>query len=127
MINKRKKEILRFLFVGGLTFIVDYGILYFFTERCGIDYFWSAAGSFMVAVFANYILCIRWVFKQSKQYKASVAAAFFLSSFAGLGINQICMWILVELFFVHYLLAKIIATIVVTIWNYVLKKRAICN
>ena len=53
------------------------------------------------------------------------AAIFIGSSVAGLGLNQLCMWFFVEIIFWHYMLAKLGATVIVTIWNYVMKRKAI--
>ena len=41
----------------------------------------------------------------------------------GLGINNGCMWIGVELFGISYLVVKIVATAVVMVWNFVTRKK----
>lgn len=38
------EEIIRFCIVGGLSFLVDYGLLYIGTEYIGLYYLWSSAG-----------------------------------------------------------------------------------
>jgi len=50
------EEIIRFCIVGGLSFLVDYGLLYIGTEYIGLYYLWSSAVSFTVSVIFNLIL-----------------------------------------------------------------------
>lgn len=119
------KEIIRFCIVGGISFLVDYGLLYICTEFVGLYYLWSSAVSFTISVIFNYWLCVAYVFKGIKKQSRKQATLFIGSSIVGLGLNQICMWLFVELVGMYYMLAKIFATVIVTIWNYVMKRRAV--
>ena len=125
MTREHTAEIVRFCIVGGLSFLVDYGLLYVCTEYGGINYLYSSALSFTVSVVVNYWLCVRYVFIDVGQQTPRQAVVFIGSSVAGLGINQLCMWGFVELVGIHYMLAKIFATAIVTLWNYVMKRRAV--
>lgn len=125
MTKKRVNEIIRFCMVGGLSFIVDYGLLYVCTEFFSLYYLYSSAISFTVSVFVNYWLCIAYVFENAKQQNKKQAAVFIGSSIIGLGLNQFCMWIFVSIIGAYYMVAKIFATAIVTIWNYVMKRKAV--
>lgn len=118
-------EIFRFLTAGGTTFLLELGVLYGLVEYIGIYYLLAAAIAFSIAVVVNYVLCLRWVFRESKKQSRKMMVLFAGSSLAGLGINQLCMWILVSCLGIHYMIAKIISTAVVTVWNYVAKRRAV--
>ena len=118
-------EILRFAIVGGASFVVDYALLYACTEWLGIHYLYSAAISFTVSVIVNYWLCVVFVFTGAGKQSSRQAALFIGSSIVGLGINQLCMCLFVEKFGLHYMLAKIGATLIVMFWNYVMKRKAV--
>ena len=118
-------EMFRFCIVGGLSFLIDYGLLYALTEFVGINYLYSAGLSFTVSVAINYWLCVTYVFKGAKKQTRKQATIFIGSSIVGLGLNQICMWTFVEICGIHYMIAKIIATAIVTIWNYIMKRKAV--
>lgn len=123
--NERFLEIVRFCFVGGLSLIVDCAVLFGLTEFFNVHYLYSAGISFTVSVIFNYWLCVKYVFKNAKKQTPKQAAIFIGSSVVGLGLNQICMWLFVEIVALHYMLAKLGATVIVTLWNYVAKRKAI--
>ena len=125
MSNERLVEFVRFCFVGGLSLIVDCAILYGLTDFFGVHYLYSAAISFTVSVIFNYWLCVKYVFKNARHQTPKQATIFIGSSIVGLGLNQLCMWFFVEIIFLHYMAAKLCATVIVTLWNYIMKRKAI--
>ena len=125
MKKDRFLEIVRFWIVGGLSLIVDCGILYILTDFFGVHYLYSAAISFTASVIFNYWLCVVYVFKGAKKQTPKQATIFIGSSVAELGLNQICMYFFVEIIGLHYILAKLGATVIVTLWNYIMKRKAI--
>lgn len=118
-------EIVRFCFVGGVSFLIDYGLLFVLTEFVGLYYLYSSAMSFGVAVVFNYWLCVVYVFKGARKQTTRQAIIFFGTGVIGLGLNQLCMWFFVDVMRVHYMLAKVGATAIVTVWNYVTKRKAV--
>ena len=125
MTHERLLEIIRFCFVGGLSLLVDCAVLFGLTEFFGVHYLYSAGISFTVSVIFNYWLCVVYVFKGAKKQTPKQAAIFIGSSIVGLGLNQVCMWFFVEIVALHYMIAKLGATAIVTLWNYVAKRKAI--
>ena len=125
MTRERMLEIVRFCFVGGVSFLMDYGLLFVLTEFVGLYYLYSSAISFSITVVFNYWLCVIYVFKGAKSQTTRQAIIFFGTGVIGLGLNQLCMWLFVAVAGLHYMLAKIFATAIVTIWNYVTKRKAV--
>ena len=127
MVSENFKEFVRFCIVGGLSLLVDMGILFALTDFFGVHYLYSAGISFTVSVIFNYWLCVIYVFKGAKKQTPKQATIFIGSSIIGLGLNQLCMWFFVEIIFLHYMIAKLGATVIVTLWNYVMKRKAIAG
>jgi len=125
MTHERLMEIIRFCFVGGVSFLIDYSLLYALTEFAGIYYLYSSAISFSVSVVFNYWLCVAYVFKGAKKQTPRQAIFFFVTGAIGLVLNQFCMWLFVAIVGLHYMLAKIFATAIVTVWNYVTKRKVV--
>lgn len=120
-------EMMRFIIVGAITFVVDYGLLYVCTEYIGLYYMYSTAIAFIAAVIFNYWLCVIYVFTNVQRQTSRQAILFVGSSVVGLGLNQICMWFFVEIFGIYYMLAKMISIIIVMAWNYIMKRKAVLD
>lgn len=113
----------RFAAVGIIAFLIDCGLLLVLTEILGLWYFISSLISFVVSVVFSYVASMKYVFSYKKKLgKIKEFEVFFLLSSVGLLINQIGVWYLVEHKFIHYLLAKLVATVIVTIWNFTSRK-----
>jgi len=117
-------EFLRFGIVGFITFLADYGLLFILTEFFNVEYLLSSGIAFSFAVILNYFLCLVFVFKNAKNGNKQFAL-FIVTSLIGLLLNQLCMWMLVEIVIVHYMFAKIISTGIVMLWNYFTKRQAL--
>lgn len=121
--KKLLNQILKFGVVGGLAFIIDYGILIFLTEVFHINYLISTTISFIVSVIFNYIMSIFWVFDvDENKNRTTVFSVFIILSVIGLLLNDLFMWIFVDGISIHYLIAKIIATLLVMIYNFITRK-----
>ena len=116
----------RFLKTGGLSVGGDYGILIGLTTGLSVNYLISSAISFTVSVIVNYYLCVLWVFDGAdKSNDKKVVIMFIGSSVIGLIFNQILMYLFVSILGIFYMVAKIITTAIVMVWNYVMKKMAL--
>lgn len=124
-INKLKKmilQVIKFGMVGIICFCVDYLILYAATEYFGLHYLLSGVISFSISVIVNYLLSSRFVFEMQKKNKGRELLIFILLSVIGLGINESIMAVFTEKHSVHYMLSKIVATIIVMAYNFISRK-----
>lgn len=122
MMKKLISQIFKFGIVGGLAFVIDFTVLFVLTEYFHIYYLYSAAISFIVSLIFNYILSIKWVFDVEKKQTVKEAISFVILSTIGLGINQLMMYVSVEILSIYYIEAKIISTTLVMIYNFVTRK-----
>ena len=119
--KERIEEVIRFLIVGGGCFLLEYILLYVLIEYMHIGYLVSSAIAFTVSLLVNYILCLLVVFNVKHQSSLEIGL-FIITSLIGLIINQGVMWFLVEIIAWWYMFAKVIASGIVMIWNYITKR-----
>lgn len=116
-------QIMKFGVVGVIAFCIDYGVMIFLTEVFHIWYFLSAMISFVVSVVFNYIASMKYVFVGKEDMSKRREFVIFIAlSVIGLGINQLGMWVMVDLLHIHYMISKIFVTGVVMVWNFVSRK-----
>ncbi|PHU36807.1 GtrA family protein [Agathobacter ruminis] len=116
-------QIARFSAVGVTCFAVDYGLLIILTEFTSLEYFNSSAISFILSTLLNYVLSMRFVFRGKEGMNRWAEMGIFIAlSLIGLGLNQMIMWIVVEQMMVYYLFAKILASIIVSVFNFISRK-----
>ena len=121
--RKLINQLLKFGLVGGIAFLIDYGLLFICTEWFGIYYFISSIISFSVSVIFNYIASVLWVFDVDQEKSKTKNFIIFIAlSIVGLGINQIIMYYGVEVLNLYYMLIKLIATFIVMIFNFITRK-----
>lgn len=121
--KKLIEQIMKFGVVGFLCFGIDYGLMIFLTEICGISYLVSSGISFSVSVMVNYILSLKFVFETDENNNKVVEFfIFIILSVIGLGINQALMWICVDKMHVHYMISKIGVTGAVMVYNFITRK-----
>jgi Predicted membrane protein len=128
-------EFLRFGIVGVISFIADAGVLYLFLRvvfkqpeiQPDVNLlFISTTLGFIVGVIVNYILSVIFVFtsaKQSGKGKSTKSFIIFvIISVIGLLMTNGLMYLFVDKFKIYDMIAKVIATTIVMVWNYIGRK-----
>lgn len=125
-LNKTNKvfiQFIRYTFVGGFAFIVDFFLLWFFTEICNIHYLVSATLSFIAGLITNYLISTKWVFNKSKVNNKKLEFLFFaLIGVVGLIFNNLFIWLLTDYSGMYYLVSKVIVVFLVYLWNFFARK-----
>lgn len=116
-------QIIKFGFVGGLAFIIDYFVLIFCKEVLNINVLISVFIAFTISVIFNYVASIKWVFNVNKNNKTSRNFIMFVClSIVGLIITELIMWTGTDFMSINYLIVKIFATAIVMIFNFITRK-----
>ncbi|MEE0059990.1 MAG: GtrA family protein [Acutalibacteraceae bacterium] len=120
-------QFFRYVFVGGIATVVDLGVLFVLTDFANIYHLISAIIAFVAGLITNFFLSKLLVFKSNE---ARVNAFMEFVTYAiigviGLGITELIMFILTDCNNLHYMLSKIIATMIVLAWNYIARKMII--
>ncbi len=117
------KQLFRFGIVGAICFLIDYSILYICTDIFKIYYLISSIISFSISTIFNYILSIKFVFTiKEDRNKNKDFINFIVFSVIGLILNQIIMWIGVDVINIYYMITKVISTCIVMCFNYITRK-----
>ena len=116
-------QFVRYFFVGGFAFVVDFGLLYILTEYAGLHYLLSATLSFIAGLLVNYIISCLWVFSNSK-FKSRIVEFLFFAAIGvvGLVLNDFLIWLFTDCIGTHYMFSKIVAAAVVYLWNFFARK-----
>lgn len=128
-------EFLRYAAVGGISALVDMGVLYlltefvFFGKKDGLALSLSVAGGFLAGLIFNYLLSNIFVFTSKLQReKGKKAGAFFIYALVGI-VGFLLTELLMHLGMVivsheglWYILLNCFVKGVVLIWNYVGRK-----
>lgn len=108
-------SILRYLAVGGTSFLVDFGLLYLFHEVFGVRLWISTGIAFLASFFFNFTFQKIFAFS-SKAHKGwslvKYIALVLFNTVATIGIVAVLYT------FIGWELAKVVSTIITTIWNY---------
>ena len=120
------EQFLKFGVVGGIAFLIDYGILMFLSQFLGWDPVLSSAISFTVSVVFNYAASMRFVFERrddlSRRHEFVI---FVVLSVVGLVINSAVIWAGTQMFgggAFAVTATKLVATVIVSVWNFVSRK-----
>lgn len=121
-------QLIRYTFVGGFAFIVDFGTLFLLTEYLNLHYLVSAAIAFILGLVTNYFLSIGWVFtRHTVSDKRIEFIVFTLIGLAGLGLNELFLWLFTDLAGMYYLISKILTAVLVYLWNFFVRKLILFN
>lgn len=116
-------QMFRYAIVGGVSFAVDYGLLYVLTECYGFHYLLSATISFIAGLAVNYLISIRWVFGKSKlSSRAAEFVVYGIIGVVGLLLNNLLLYLFTDHLHLHYMLSKLIAAAIVLAWNFLGRK-----
>ena len=119
-------QFLRYFVTGGLAFIVDFGLFALSLYHFEVHYLISNLIGLMAGNVVNYLLSIGWVFSSEKRkmekQRILEIIVFVLISLFGMGLNEFLMYLSVEVFVVQEMISKIVAAIIVLLYNFLARK-----
>lgn len=136
--NNHLKEIFKFILTGGVCFLIEYAALILLKEWLHMPVVAATPIAFLISVVFNYLLCVKWVFSNAREGSRKAQLGFVITSGVGFFLNWALMWALTALFgedavlltifsfrIKTYHINKIIATILVMVWNYLTKRHVL--
>ncbi len=115
-------QFIKYALIGLLGTGLDFSILYTLVEYGHLYYLVAALISIGIVLWISFTLNKFWTFRNKEPQYFRQLSKYILSHAIGQVINFTIMILLVELFGVWYIMAKVFATIVVIIWNFLVTK-----
>lgn len=113
----------RYGLVSLLALLVDLGGLLILKEVFGVQYLLAATISFLGGLSVNFTLSRRWVFNSKRINNTWFEFGVFgIIGATGLIFNDLIIWALTEGMNMFYFHSKIVATMFVFFWNFLLRK-----
>lgn len=121
---KKHKDVLLYIFFGGLTTFVSVGVFAFANMWLQMNALIANIISWVCAVLFAYVTNRIWVFHSEATGKAVIAEAFsfFAGRLATLGIEEVLLFVCVTVMHLNSLYVKIVAQFVVLVLNYFISK-----
>ena len=113
-------KFIKFCLVGFSGIFVDFGITYIGKEVLKIQKYYANAIGFTTAATTNYFLNRVWTFHSNNPHVVMEFSRFFIIALIGLGINSAIIWLMNGKFKVNFYLSKLVGTIIVTGWNFLI-------
>ena len=134
--RKLIEQILKFSVVGGISFVVDFVVYALLCNVLMVHYIFAGVAGFFVSVVVNYILSMKFVFvSKDDMHKGKEFVIFVVLSLIGMGLNSLILFLCIDIVYVYWmwlnhfldieamnLLAKIVATGIVMVYNFVTRK-----
>jgi putative flippase GtrA len=113
-------KFIKFCLVGFSGIFVDFGFTYFFKEVVKIQKYVANAIGFTMAATTNYCLNRVWTFNSHNPHVMLEFSRFFMIALIGLAINSAIIWLMNGKFKVNFYVSKLAATLIVTLWNFLI-------
>lgn len=124
----KHREVLLYLFFGGLTFFLSIGLFWLLTALVHMDALVANIIDWVVCVSFAYATNRTWVFRDKAHDAGGIArecARFFAGRLGTLALEELVLWVGIRLLRFGDLPVKIVAQILVIIGNYVISKRLV--
>lgn len=116
-----KGSAMRYLLVGGSSFLLDAGLLFLLYEQFDLPLALATSVAFWVAVIYNFVLTKYWTFSNREKDQLKKHIVLYLCL---LGFNYLAtVWLMILLTSIlHVVLAKTLIAAAQTLWNYPIYK-----
>ena len=111
-------KFIKFGVVGLSGVVVDFATTYLLKEQLKVNKYVANSAGFLCAVVSNYVLNRMWTFHDHNPDVTTQFGKFFLIALFGLALNNAIIYFLTEKLNLKFYTAKLVATGIVTIWNF---------
>lgn len=119
-------QFLRYLFTGGLAFVVDFSLFALCLRILGMHYLVANLVGLVAGLVINYVVSVKWVFADCERdfgdAKKIEFSIFSVIGILGVGFNQLLMLLMVGYVGLNEMFSKIISAGVVLVYNFLARK-----
>lgn len=112
------REQLTYLVVGCATTVINYVIYGLLTNGASLHYIASNVIAWVAAVAFSYFANGKWVYRSTSRRGVGEAASFVASRLFSLGLETVCLFLLVSLLHMDEMAAKLVVAVLVVVVNY---------
>lgn len=112
------QQFIKFSVVGFSGLLVDFGVTYLLKEVARVNKYIANSVGFICAATSNYILNRIWTFQSNDPEITRQYFTFIIIAVVGLAINNAVVYLLNDRVKWNFYLSKLIATGMVTLWNF---------
>jgi putative flippase GtrA len=113
-------KFIKFSLVGFSGVFVDFGTTFFCKEILKIQKYVANTCGFTLAATTNFFMNRIWTFQSTNPNVMLEFTRFFFIALIGLFINLLIIWAMTGKFKVNFYVSKLIATILVMLWNFLI-------
>ena len=124
MNTKKLRQFIRYLLVGGFSFLLEYSLFFILLKVFAIHYLIANSIVYSSASLINFLLNRAWTFKSNGKINHQLFLYFSLVGFNFFASNGL-LYILTGLLLIHPLISKIVAMCMIVSWNFILYKKVI--
>jgi len=122
--NKKLFQFLRYLLVGGFSFLLEYGLFYVLWQIFSVHYLLANSIVYGSVSLINFLLNRTWTFNSSGQLKRQLFLYIALVVFNFFASNGL-LYSLTGLLLIEPLISKVIVMCLLVSWNFVIYKKVI--
>jgi putative flippase GtrA len=111
-------QFMQFASVGAVGTMAHYGLLVLLVEMLGVNSVAASTAGATLGALVNYVLNRRYTFRSVKRHREALTK-FLLIAASGLALNASFMLVFVETLDLYYLVAQVLSTGLVLVWNFI--------
>lgn len=111
-------KLIRFGMVGFSGVFIDVGITWICREKLRLSKYVSSSIGFTLATVSNYLFNHYWTFKKNNPAEIMEFGRFFFVALIGLLLSNLIIYLLADKLKLNFYLAKCVAIVIVSFWNF---------
>lgn len=123
--KKKLFNIFRYIFSGGISFLINVSIFWILINNTDISYVISSIISFIISTFSGFILHKLITYRDNRSITNKKISLYYLLNIMNILMNALLIFILVEYFIIEKIYSLILSNIFISIYSYNIYKKII--